>query len=987
MAKTKTNVMRRQINRLTNWIWVLLLPCSMVAQERAISGRVTDASGTLLVGVTITVRQSNRATMTDANGQFTLTAPANSTLVVSYVGYVSQNIQVGNQASFDIQLANDVGRLDEVVVTGLATSVKRRNLSNAIATISNKQLQGTAPAQTFDAAINGKIPGAYVNANTGAPGGGVSVKLRGVTSIFGNTQPLYVVDGVFINNTATPAGLNAVTAAGSGGNALNQDNPSSRVADLRPEDIENIEILKGASAAAIYGSKAAAGVILITTKRGKQGKSRVTFSQDLGFVKVRRLLGTRPLTAAIVQAQNWDVNEYNAAVTAGKVYNYEKEMYGNTGFTRNSVISLTGGNDKTSFYLSGSTKDEEGIIKRTGYRNSSVRLNVDHRITDNIRVGVSTNYVNSSADRGLTGNDNAGVTYGIALSSTPGFTELHPDANGVYPRNKYGASNPIETIDKMRNNENVNRFITGVNLEATLFRGLRSNTKFIARGGFDFYNLHTDAQFPSSLQFQTVNKGTSLQGFTKSLNTNYIVSLVNNFTPSDKFSLTSSAGLTQETGDYNNLLNVATQVISGQSNVDQAGALTATQFRTKNQDNGFFIQEEAMIFDAVSLTAGLRFDRSSNNGDPGKFYTYPKAGVSWNLTNMGFWTGTLFDNVKVRAAYGQAGNFPAYGSKFTSLAVSNITGFPGSVVNIQQGEPGIKPEKQTEFETGFDVSLFGGRLNLEFSYYNKKVYDFLLLNTLPASSGFSTKWVNAGDLRNRGIEIGLNAQPISTRSITWNTSINFWRNRSNVTRLSIAPVQLGALGGVALGTFQIEEGKSATQLIGLTTEPGYNPPIKVWGDQEPNFQMNSFNEIIFMNNLSVRFLVHWKNGGHNVNLTNLLNDLGGTSKDFDTDNNKNGVPDGVDRIQKIGATAEEFIQNSGYLRFREIGVYYSLKDLPVTFIKGLRLGVSLNNYITITDYIGYDPEVSNFGTGFSGGIDVDPFPASKRASFHIAVDF
>ncbi|ULQ54250.1 SusC/RagA family TonB-linked outer membrane protein [Flavihumibacter fluvii] len=979
--------MRQLILFAVALLTILCLPDRLLAQERVITGRVTDLNKNPLTPVNISVLKTSIVTTTDNDGRFTLTVNGDVSLLISYTGYKSQTLNVNSTTTdLEIKLQEDVSRLEEVVVTGLATSVKRRNLANSIATISSKQLQGTAPAQTFDAALNGKIPGAYINANTGAPGGGISVKLRGVTSIFGNTQPLYVVDGVFMDNTATSAGLNAVTSAATGGNASTQDNPSSRIADLRGEDIENIEILKGASAAAIYGSKAAAGVIIITTKRGKQGRTKISFAQDLGFVQVRKLLGTRQLNEQNVQAQGWDVEEYKAAAAAGKIYNYEKEMYGETGFTRNSVLSMNGGSDKTSFYFSAATKNEEGIIARTGYANSSFRLNVDHRITDNIKIGISTNYVNSSADRGLTGNDNNGVTYGIALSSTPSFTELHPDANGNYPRNRYAASNPLETRDKMTNNEAVNRFVTGINLDAVLLKRAKSITRFIGRGGFDFYNLNTNALFPSSLQFQTVNKGTSIQGFTKNLNTNYILSLVNNYTPSEKLTLTTSAGITQETGDYNNLLNVATQVISGQSNVDQAGALTAQQFRTKVQDNGVFIQEEASIIDAITLTAGLRFDRSTNNGDPEKFYTYPKAGVSWNLTRMSFWKGSFFENVKVRAAYGEAGNSPAYGSKFTAMPVSNITGLPGSVVSIQQGQKDIKPERQTELEAGIDFSIFKGRLSMEFSYYNKKVYDFLLQNTLPSSSGFTTQWVNAGDLRNSGIEIGLNAQPVVTKNVKWTSSVNFWFNRSEVTRLDIPPVQLGSFG-VALGTFQIEQGKSATQIIGLTDEAGYNPPIKVWGDQEPRFQMNSFNEITFKNKLSFRFLVHWKYKGDNVNLTNLLNDLGGTSVDFDNDDNKNGTPDGLDRIMKIGSTAVEFVQNSGYLRFREIGMYYTFNQLPVKALKAIRVGVSLNNYITITNYAGYDPEVSNFGTGFSTGIDVDPFPASKRAMFHIAFDF
>jgi hypothetical protein len=269
---------------------------------------------------------------------------------------------------------------------------------------------------------------------------------------------------------------------------------------------------------------------------------------------------------------------------------------------RNTVVSLSGGGEKTTFFFSAAQKNEEGIVNNTGYRNSSLRLNIDHRLSDAVRIGVSTNYINSSSDRGLFGNDNVGITTGIALASTPSFAELHPDAQGTYPANPFAASNPLHTIALMRNNEAVNRFITGLTFDAFLQRNSRSTTRFIARGGLDFYNLQTSVLFPSTLQFQAVNKGTSIQGFTKNLNTNYILSLVNTFAASSNVSLTTSAGLTQETGDYNNLLNVATQIISGQSNVDQAGSLSATQLHTKYQNDGIFVQEEANISDVVLLT-------------------------------------------------------------------------------------------------------------------------------------------------------------------------------------------------------------------------------------------------------------------------------------------------------------------------------------------------------------------------------------------------
>jgi TonB-linked SusC/RagA family outer membrane protein len=975
--------MRQILQRVALLFLITALPAYIYAQV-TVSGTVTDANNAPVVGATIKLKNSNIGTATDASGKFTIALPGRGgTLEISSIGFKTQNIEVSSSNSdLVIKMQEDVGRLDEVVVTGLATSVKRRNLANAVATISSKQLTGMAPAQTFDAALNGKIPGAYINANSGAPGGGLSIKLRGVTSVFGNTQPLFVVDGVFVDNTPTPAGLNSVTAAAAAGNASNQDNPSSRIADLRAEDIENIEILKGASAAAIYGSKAAAGVVLITTKRGRQGKTKLSFSQDLGFVKVRKLLGARPLTSKIVTDQGWDVNEYNAAVAAGKIYDYEKELYGQTGLTRNSILSLTGGTDRTSVYLSLAQKDEEGIVKRTGYRSNSIRVNVDHRINDNIKVGITTNYINSSADRGLTQNDNAGVTFGVALSSTPSFTELHPDANGNYPRNKYGASNPIETRDLVTNNEAVSRFVTGINLDALLQRSDRSNTRIVARGGIDFYSLKTNAQFPSSLQFQTVNKGTSVQGFTRNLNSNFILSLVNNFIASDKINFTTSAGITQENGNYDNLLNVATQVIFGQSNVDQAGALTATQFRTKFQDDGIFVQEEVSIIDAITVTGGVRFDRSTNNGDPDKYYAYPKAGLSVNLTRMDFWKGTFFDNLKLRGAYGQAGNFPAFGSKFTTFPIFNIDGLPGSLVSVQRGSPNIAAERTSELEAGIDFSILNSRLNFEISFYNKKIKDFLLLRTVPASSGFSQQWVNAGDLRNRGVEISLNAMPISQKNFRWASTTNFWMNRSKVTRLSIPPVVLGAFGNT-LGTFKIEEGKTATQIVGID---GTNGVVKL-GDAEPKFQMNFFNEITFLQNFSLRFLLHWKHKGDNINLSELLTDLGGTSPDFDADKDGNGKADGLDRIGALGTTARVFVQDAGYLRLREIGLYYTVPKLPVNFIKGIRVGVSANNYWTKTKYKNYDPEVSNFGTGFSTNVDVMPFPASKRATFHVMVDF
>jgi len=962
----------------------LALPMIMLAQT-TVSGRVTEATNNNPVaGASVLVTGTSVGTTTDADGRFTVSVPSGKTqLTISFAGFKSQTLAVGS-GPLQVKLAEDFGKLEEVVISGLTTTVKRSNLANAVATINSKQLTGTAPAQTFDAALSGKIPGATINANSGAPGGGISVKLRGVTSVFGNTQPLFVVDGVFVDNTATPSNTNFVTNAQGAGNSTTQDNPSSRIADINPQDIENVEVLKGASAAAIYGSKAAAGVVIITTKRGRAGKTRVNFSQDIGVVKVQHLLGVRTWDLQkVTDGHPGDETKFNDALAAGKIYDYEKEVFGNTGFITNSRISVSGGNDKTSLFLSGTVKKEDGIVKNTGYKNNTIRLNLDHKIIDRVSVGVSATYANTSSDRGITNNDNSGVSLGVALSSTPTYEDLHQDANGNWPRNGYAASNPLETIAKMTNNETTNRFIVGGNVNAKLLESERSSTSLILRGGVDHYDLKTLAIFPSSLQFEeNTTHGASIQGNATNTNLNWIASLVNKFALNKNVDLTTSLGATMEQVSYDLINSVATQLIGTQTNVDQSGALSATQFRTQNRDNGYFIQEEVRISDYLFVTGGVRFDKSTNNGDPEKYSTFPKGAISWNLSKMSFWHSSLINNFKLRVAYGEAGNFPAYGSKFTTLTPFNTGGNPGSIVNTIQGEPTIKQERQTELEAGFDLSMMDGKLNFEASVYQKKIYDFLLQAAAQPSTGFANKWVNAGDLRNQGIELSLTAIPISSNSIRWTSTTNFWMNRSKVTRLSVPPTPLGAFGST-LGTFYIEEGKSATQLYGIRE----GLPPGVIGDIEPDFQMTFLNELTFHKNWSLRFLFHLKQGGDNLNLTQLLSDLGLTSYDYDQETLKSGVKNGPYRVSQLGTTSTIFAQDASYFKVREIGLYYTFDATNWKTVRGLRLGISANNWFTVSKYKSYDPEVSNFGSGFSTGVEVTPFPSSRRAMFSVSIDF
>ncbi|MCY7409134.1 MAG: carboxypeptidase-like regulatory domain-containing protein, partial [Chitinophagales bacterium] len=469
---------------------LLMLMCSswgIAFAQYDVSGKVTNAGGEPLTGVTVAVKNTNNGTTTDVDGMYTLNISGSSaTIVFSYVGFRSQEKQVnGANSSLNISLEETSSELDEVVVSGLATTVKRKNAANNVASISSKDLTGITPQSTFDGALSGKFTGAQISSNSGAPGGGMTFRLRGVTSINAPAQPLFIIDGVYVDNSSIAAGLNVVSDAAGGGSTAqyDQDNPSNRIADIDPGDIENVEILKGASAAALYGSRAAGGVVIITTKKGKQSKggANISFTQSLGVNTISHPLGLREWDPTKVESYYGpdEVAVYNAAVADGQYYNYEDELYGNTGFVSDSRLSVGGGNERTTFYTSMSHRNEDGIVNNTGYTKTGLRLNVTHQVNKRIDVSLYNNFLRTSADRGFFNNDNTSTTMGISYAATPPWAELHPDAEGNYPNNNYSASNFLQTSALITNNELTNRYIGGASATIKLLTNDQHSLKLV----------------------------------------------------------------------------------------------------------------------------------------------------------------------------------------------------------------------------------------------------------------------------------------------------------------------------------------------------------------------------------------------------------------------------------------------------------------------------------------------------------------------------
>lgn len=976
-----------------------LLPGVLLAQETITGKTIEKSTGNIIPFVNVVEKGTSNGTTSNMDGKFSLTVDElPTTLQFTYLGYEAQEISVTNTSPFTVSFIESAAALEEVVITGLATSVKRSNAANAVSSISSQELVGRTSQPTLDGALAGKFAGALVTKNSGAPGGGVSVKLRGITSVFGNSQPLYIVDGVYIDNSSiSGAGLNFVSRAAAGGNASSQDNPSNRIADLEANDIDRVEVLKGASAGAIYGARAAAGVIIITTKKGKRGDTKVSVQQELGFNTIINYRGQRNYTREIAENSfgSGQGDLFTQAQENGRLVDYEREIFGEEGSISNTYVSISGGSDQTTFYGSFSNREEDGIVENTGYNKKSARINLVHDFFDDkMKLTVGANYVDSKSDRGFFNNDNSGSTIGVTLTSLPPWAQLSPNENGVYPDNPYGGSNPLQTIQLITNREEVNRFVLGTSLDYDIYQGENSSLKAQFRLGLDYYQLQTRAFFPKELQFMDpanggVN-GVSALGTTKNRNNNYSAFLVHTYFTEDNITFTSQGGVTRESFSRNTVNNIASDLIGSETNLDQAGNINVNQFRRQQDDSGFFVQEEVNYQDKLIGTVGLRADKSSNFGDANSLFYFPKASLAINLHNFDFWKSELITEFKPRIAYGEAGNFAPFGALFTTLIGNAIGGFPGIGVPATLGDSSIDPERQKELEFGFDAGFIDNRVRLQASYYIKDVDDLILQAQNEPSSGFSQRFSNAGSLRNKGIELTLDADVIKDKDFNWNTNLIFFQNRSEVTRLDVDPFNLGGFG-TGLGTFRVEEGMSVTQIAG---NDGNGNVVKL-GDAEPDFQMTFTNNFNYKN-FDLSFLWHWKEGGDNINLTTLLTDLGQTSPDYDafTLDPTGQVRNGDFRINAlINGQPDPFIQDASYLRLREIALKYTVPDTIVQnlfkgYVSNVSMGLTGLNLINIFDYNSYDPEVSNFGgNGLSTGVEVTPFPTSKQYLFRVKMDF
>lgn len=815
------------ICRRMSFLLVTLLLCSTtaLAQELKINGVVTSSStGEELIGVSILVKGTGKGVVTGVDGSYSPTANPGQELEFSYVGYKNKSVTVRKSGRLDVELTEDAQMLDQVVVVGYGT-MKRSDLTGSVASISEEQIkQGVNTS--IEQAMQGRIAGVQVMQNSGAPGGGISVQIRGINSLNGN-EPLYVIDGVAISGQT--------------------GNNSSVLSSINPSDIVSMEVLKDASATAIYGSRASNGVVLINTKRGEEGKPKLSYEGYAGWqqlpgkLKVMDLYDYADYYNTRAEIMGWGVREdYKdpSLLTAGT--DWQEELF-RTAFMHNHQIGVSGGNKGVNYALSGGYLNQDGIGLGSGFDRVSFRTNFDAEITNWLKIGVNASYAHTKQ---VTTLDSSGLI-SVALDQRPDVSPRNADGSyGFVEQDQFGTyyTNPLFEA-QMKENYNTNsQFYYNIYANINPIKGL--NLRLEYGGSLNYGNSY---YFCPEYQYGTVVvESESNRGSSKSDNWSLKTYATYDFTVARKHKFQIMAGHEAQEGSWENLSGSRKGYISDAiHNLDVGDATTA---KNSNGGNGWAIESyygrlNYNFDDRYLLTGTLRSDGSSNLGPNNRWGTFPSAALAWRINNESFMKGIkVINNLKLRLGWGIVGNQNAgtyaYGTTMKNSTTAWGTGYyPGNYSN-----PDLKWEQTEAYNLGLDLSMFDNRLEFIVDAYYKNTDNLLMLASLPAyvidseGVGMSAPWVNAGSMRNKGIEFTLNTVNISNKDLTWRTGLTLSFNKNELTKLYSSDSKI--LGRIGDNIYtQSEIGKPVGQFF------GYNV-IGMFKEEADFYQRNAAGEFL-----------------------------------------------------------------------------------------------------------------------------------------------
>ncbi|AHM58385.1 TonB-dependent receptor plug [Flammeovirgaceae bacterium 311] len=969
-----------------------------VQSQLLVQGKVVSSTDNAsLPGVAVVVKGTSIGTVTDMNGQYNINVPdPGDTLVFSFVSFIPKEVPVNSRTTLNVTLEEDLEELDEVVVVGYGT-VKKSDLTGSVSKVKPEEIN-SFPTTSVLQALSGRASGVQVLQSTGAPGAGVSVRIRGTNSIQGGNEPLYVIDGFPFSGNPT---------------------------NLNNSDIESIEVLKDASATAIYGSRGANGVVLITTKKGKVGQTRVDFETSYSVQSLRKKLdlmnGREYAMLSNLQAQNDNLDPYftqEEIDSFGEGFDWQNLVFQKAPMSTSS-LGISGGNEKTQFSLTGSYLGQEGIIKGSDYNRYSLGAKINHKISNKFSVNLSNNLSRLTTERKDSGAGSRGNSMiGAAISAAPISRPYNEDGTYTILADEYSfvaadLINPLNFINEQFNEVKANVILTNA---ALLFNPIPELTIKIS-GGIENRDDRSDSYTTRKFLNSDGAANVSTSQFTSLLSENTI-SYVK--TLNDRHQISAVTGFTYQ--DFTNTFLSANGVgfLSDAFETYSLGSASNPGIPSSGYSKSVLLSYLGRINysynDKYLLTASFRSDGSSRYSEGNKWGYFPSGAFAWRVSEEGFMQGNrLVTDLKLRTSWGLTGSQAI--SPYTTLnqLTSGNTVFGNELYTTFAPStvlPGdLKWETTEQFDLGFDIGILKNRLYLTADYYVKNTHDLLNTVRLPSSLGFTTTIQNVGEVQNKGVELGLDAK-VFNRGFRWDLFGNIAFNRNKVVSLHEGKDILGSFIQVLVVADNISilrEGQPMGQFWGYL-EDGYTEEGKIKfkdldgdgeitandktniGDPNPDFTYGLTSTMSFKNfDLTTFFQGTYGNDIFNVSAIPSTLDYGqGLNMprevflDHWTPENRDAKYPIISRSTSA-RVSDRWIEDGSYLRLRNIQLAYNfpLNKLRVGFIKSAQLNVSGQNLVTLTKYSWWDPEVNSGGAG----IDYYSYPIPKVVTVGVRVGF
>jgi TonB-linked SusC/RagA family outer membrane protein len=1012
---------------------MLLLVGGAMAQNRVVTGKVTDAGGSPIPSASVVVKGTKHGTNTGPDGSFSISVPsAAKTLVISSIGFAPMEVSIDGVNDVPVQLTaaarND---LQDVVVVGYGTQ-RKRDLTGAIYKLKDSTL-ADVPISGPDQALRGKVPGVQVTQQSGTPGSSINVLIRGAGTITTSNQPLYVIDGIILNT-------GSYSQIGTGDQTLNA------LADINPNDIESYEVLKDAAAAAIYGSRGANGVVLITTKHGSNQRTKISLDASLGSNSAWRKIPTLtgPQYISLIDEEilagfgPYKPSDLGLENLDGAPDSYPTTDWQSLIFHKapifNYQLSAAGGDAKTKFYISANYNGTDGIQIGSNYHRYGARINVDHTVSSKFKVSGELAVSRSIQNRTDNDNDIYGVLSTAVLMPTY-FKPYNPDGTYAYDANLGIIENPIAAAKLRFNQAKTNRVVGDVAAEYYFLPGLSLRVQ----GSADYIGFNELQFLPSNtLEGATGPNGIGRQGYSSDLNllNENVLTWKQSF---GDHNIAATAVASFQTDNFQNIFGEGHNFPGNGIQELSAASTPVTLTSTSNNlaQIGYLLRVNYDYKGRYLLSASVRRDGSSALGSNFQYGTFPAVSAGWRISDEDWFKDVRsISNLKVRASYGKLGNtngLNPYASKAlvgvgANYVLNGAVNTPG-LAPSQIGNDSLRWESLKQFDAGLEIGFFHERLQFTIDYYNKITNDLLLARPLVGSAGFTAVNQNIGEISNKGWEFSVTATEFATRNFVWTTSFNISFNKNIVKKISGSPFPSGFASwtqeGYAIGSFygykalglfnnDGEVAKAPTQFQG--TAPGdiqfadlnhdgviNSADQMVLGNANPKFYGGLTNTFSYMG-FDLTFFFQFNSGNKIFNenrvfaegMNSLFGQYATTAKRWEPTDTATNVPRAIfgDPNGNAALNSTRFLEDGSYIRLKNLIFAYNIPKTLISKIKlsSLKVYIQATNLKTWTKYSGFDPEVSTFtssnpANNVSPGTDFLTYPQARSWSVGVNVGF